>query len=82
VFSGHEHDYERTVPIDGVTYFVTGGGGCEPREVGRSSFTAFSDDVLHFVYGVLEEDSLVLHAFDGAGNRFDSTKIPVMPENL
>lgn len=25
--SGHEHNYERTSPIEGVTYVVTGGGG-------------------------------------------------------
>jgi UDP-2,3-diacylglucosamine pyrophosphatase LpxH len=27
VFSGHSHNYERSVPINGVTYMVTGGGG-------------------------------------------------------
>ena len=25
--SGHEHNYERSRPADGVTYVVTGGGG-------------------------------------------------------
>ncbi|MBU1693924.1 MAG: metallophosphoesterase, partial [Verrucomicrobia bacterium] len=27
VFSGHSHNYQRTVPIRGVTYVVAGGGG-------------------------------------------------------
>ena len=27
VFTGHAHSYERTHPIGGITYFVTGGGG-------------------------------------------------------
>lgn len=27
VFSGHSHNYQRTVPIRGVNYFVAGGGG-------------------------------------------------------
>jgi 3',5'-cyclic AMP phosphodiesterase CpdA len=27
VLSGHDHSYERTHPIDGVTYIVSGGGG-------------------------------------------------------
>jgi len=29
VIGGHEHNYERTTPINGVTYVVTGGGGAE-----------------------------------------------------
>jgi predicted phosphodiesterase len=37
VFSGHEHLYERTKPQQGITYFVSGGGGrylykFQPRE--------------------------------------------------
>jgi len=27
VFSGHSHNYQRTVPIRGINYFVAGGGG-------------------------------------------------------
>jgi hypothetical protein len=27
VLNGHDHDYQRFGPIDGVTYVVTGGGG-------------------------------------------------------
>ena len=29
VFNGHVHNYQRTKPINGVTYFVTGAGGAE-----------------------------------------------------
>jgi hypothetical protein len=29
VFMGHDHGYQRSVPIDGVTYITTGGGGAE-----------------------------------------------------
>ncbi len=75
VFSGHDHDYERTRPISGVTYIVTGGGGTETRHVKRSSFTAYSEDVLHFVYGELRDHVLVLHAIDGVGREFDSVRI-------
>lgn len=32
VFQSHDHDLERTVPIEGVTYFVSGGGGSRIRE--------------------------------------------------
>jgi len=27
VFMGHDHGYQRSVPVDGVTYITTGGGG-------------------------------------------------------
>jgi hypothetical protein len=58
VFMGHDHDYERTVrmagdlpaaPGTGALYVTTGGGGAELRRVGRSSFTAYSESVFHFV---------------------------------
>jgi hypothetical protein len=72
VLNGHEHDYERTKPLNGVTYIVTGGGGRGTRNVGRSSFTAFSEAVIHFVYVEITGDTLTLHAIDGTGVEFDS----------
>jgi hypothetical protein len=72
VFAGHDHDYERTTPQNGVTYVVTGGGGIGTRPVSRSSFTAFSEDVIHFVYGEVDGDRLTLHAIDATGVEFDS----------
>jgi 2',3'-cyclic-nucleotide 2'-phosphodiesterase (5'-nucleotidase family) len=39
VLAGHDHHYERTHPIDGITYVVSG-GGCKTTRVGRSDFTA------------------------------------------
>jgi hypothetical protein len=42
VFNGHDHNYERTVPIGGVTYIVTGGGGKRLYKAGRNVWTAFS----------------------------------------
>jgi 3',5'-cyclic AMP phosphodiesterase CpdA len=75
VFAGHDHDYERTLPINGVTYVVTGGGGRGARSVGSSSFTAFSDATLHFVAGSVDGSSLVLHAIDATGQTFDSLRL-------
>lgn len=75
VLAGHDHDYERINPQHGVTYVVTGGGGKGTRSVGESSFTAFSEDVIHFVYGEVGVDELVLHAIDGTGREFDSVVI-------
>jgi 3',5'-cyclic AMP phosphodiesterase CpdA len=75
VLNGHEHDYERTTPQNGVTYVVTGGGGRGVRPVGSSSFTAFSDAVIHFVYVTVAGAELELHAIDGLGQEFDSLVI-------
>ena len=72
VLNGHDHDYERTRPIDGVTYVVSGGGGRGTRPVGQSAFTAFSEAVIHFVYVTVEGQQLTLHAIDGTGQEFDS----------
>jgi hypothetical protein len=75
VLNGHDHNYERTKPINGVTYVVTGGGGRGTKGVGKSSFTAFSDAVLNFVYVTIDGDLLTLHAIDGNGKEFDSVQV-------
>jgi 3',5'-cyclic AMP phosphodiesterase CpdA len=41
VLSGHDHDYQRSKPIDGVTYVVTG-GAAGTRRTGEKDFTAVS----------------------------------------
>ncbi len=76
VLAGHDHDYERMHPQNGVAYVVTGGGGVGTRPVGKSSFTAFSEDVIHFVYVEVGVDELILHAIDAAGREFDSMVVP------
>ncbi len=76
VLAGHDHDYERMVPQNGVAYVVTGGGGRGTYDVGVSSFTAFSDEVIHFVQVEVRENELLLHAIDANGVQFDSTVVP------
>jgi 3',5'-cyclic AMP phosphodiesterase CpdA len=76
VLAGHDHDYERILPQDGTTYVVTGGGGRGTYSVGKSSFTAFSDDVIHFVMGEVGPEEMTLHAIDATGREFDSVVIP------
>lgn len=72
VLSGHDHHYERIKPQNGVQYVVTGGGGRGTYGVGISSFTGFSEEVIHFVLVQVEGDTLSLHAIDGTGQEFDS----------
>ena len=69
---GHDHHYERTVPIDGVTYVVTGGGGRGTAAVGQSEFTAHSERVAHFVFVEAGPERLRLVAVDATGQAFDS----------
>ena len=76
VLAGHDHDYQRMIPQDGVAYVVTGGGGIGTRSVGTASFTAFSEDVIHFVMVEVGVDELVLHAIDATGREFDSMVVP------
>jgi hypothetical protein len=64
VFSGHDHDYERTVQIKGVTYVVTGGGGKDLYEAGESEWTDFSSSVHHAVRVRIDGDRLRLEAVE------------------
>ncbi len=75
VLCGHEHSYERTTSIGGVVYVISGGGGRGTREVGTSSFTAFSARVAHFVFVEADPQTLTLHAIDASGVEFDSMRL-------
>jgi Calcineurin-like phosphoesterase len=57
VLSGHDHDYERIRPQDGVTYVVSG-GGCKTTPVGHSSFTAVAERTLQFLHVDIVDDRL------------------------
>jgi len=76
VLAGHDHDYERMIPQNGVAYVVTGGGGRGTRNVGSSSFTAFATAVVHFVIVEVGMEELTLHAIDATGVEFDSMVVP------
>lgn len=75
VLSGHEHDYQRSVPIDGVTYVISGAGG-RTRGTGEEAFTAASYSVLHFVELNVYEDTIVLRAITQTPRVFDDALIP------
>jgi 3',5'-cyclic AMP phosphodiesterase CpdA len=61
VISGHDHDYQRSVPIKGVTYVVTG-GAAGTRRTGEDYFTAVSFSWHHFVELGVFRDRLVIRA--------------------
>jgi 3',5'-cyclic AMP phosphodiesterase CpdA len=61
VLSGHEHDYQRSEPMNGVTYVVSG-GAAGTRRTGEADFTAVSFSWHHFVDVGVFADRLVLRA--------------------
>ena len=78
VFSGHDHIYERTRPMQGVQYFVTGGGG-DVREGGvdtKSPFRAASfDEANHFMQIEIDERQISFQAINNSDLVIDSGTI-------
>lgn len=70
VLSGHEHDYQRTESINGVTYVVTG-AGAGTRRTGNRSYTTYSAATMNFVDLNVFSDRLVLRAIDHEFMVFD-----------
>lgn len=74
VLAGHEHHYERTRAIRGVTYVVSGGGCC-PRPAGRSDFTARSFSGLHFTLFEASPTQITIEAIADDGALIDRATI-------
>lgn len=70
VLAGHDHHYERTVPIQGITYVVSG-GGCKPTPVHPRGFAAAAASALEFVHVDIDGDRLVGRAIAPAGEIID-----------
>ncbi|QYG93186.1 metallophosphoesterase [Iamia sp. SCSIO 61187] len=70
VLAGHDHHYERTVPIDGITHVVSG-GGCKTTGVRPRRFTAAAASTLEFVKLDIVEDRLVGRAIRPEGDVID-----------
>lgn len=74
VLSGHDHDYQRSTPQDGVTYVVSG-AAAKLRPTGSRPFTAVSASTLHFVDLLVYGDRLELRAVDQSGRLVDAVTI-------
>jgi len=74
VLSGHDHDYQRSKVIDGVTYVVTG-AAAGSRRTGEDDFTAESFSWHHFVDIAVFDDRLVLRAVNQDGRVADEVTI-------
>ncbi len=76
VLSGHDHDYQRSKIVNGITYMVSGGGG-KIRPTSSDHFTEVSWSVHHFVELKIYEDEIISRAYDQDGRVFDEfTLVP------
>jgi 3',5'-cyclic AMP phosphodiesterase CpdA len=73
VLAGHDHDYQRSIPIGGVTYIVSG-AGAKVRSAGSADFAEASAAVLHFVEIGIWDDrpEITAISLDGV---FDSVEL-------
>jgi len=75
VVNGHDHDYERTQPINDVVYIVSGGGGASLYQVNPQSFSAYAETTYHTVFVTINRCTLTLEAVKPDGTVFDTTTL-------
>ena len=79
LITGHDHNYERTVEIEGTTYIVSGSAGAPIRPVKRKWFTAHARTEPHYVLVDVDRDQMTLRAINLRGETFDSHVIKANP---
>ncbi|MDQ3370863.1 MAG: metallophosphoesterase [Myxococcota bacterium] len=75
VIAGHDHHYERTKPISGTTYIVSGSAGAPIRPVEPRDFTASARTEPHYVLVDVDGDRLTTRAINLRGEVFDQSVI-------
>jgi len=68
---GHDHGYERSIPLDGTIYIVNGGGGAPLYKFGRSPQTAFVSSQFSFMTFDVYQDKIITKAIATDGKVFD-----------
>lgn len=76
ILSGHDHNYERTKPIEGVTYMVAASGGAPIRRLQPSWWSASVRTEPHYVVFDVDRGNLIGRAVNLDGAVFDSFIIP------
>lgn len=69
--NGHDHNYERSKPINGITYLVVGGGGASLRPVMATEQSARAVSVFSFAEILATPRELTLMAWDKNGRQID-----------
>lgn len=75
VFTGHDHHYERSKPIGGVTYVVTGGGGAMLYGTTEQPFTAAKSTRHEFVAVSVYKHRLGITTIGEQGQRIDAASL-------
>lgn len=75
VLAGHDHDYQRITPQNGVTYVVSG-GAAKLRRTGRAGFTAVAASTYHFLELAVFADRIEVRAVDQDRRVIDSFEVP------
>ena len=92
VFSGHDHDYQRSHSLHGneivqdgygTVYVVSGGGGGRRtlRGTGSEWFTAYADQVYHYIRVHINGYTARLEAIDTEGQAIDSYTVSIPIEH-
>lgn len=74
VLSGHDHDYQRSEMINGVTYVVSGAGSGR-RLTGTESFTEVAYAFVHFLDIAAYDDRIVVRAVASNGQIADEFEL-------
>jgi hypothetical protein len=79
--SGHDHNYERLIPVEGMTSIITGGGGALPYGLREASaFLSAFRVVYHFTQLRFEGDALTVRCIGQDGKVEDQSVIRRRPE--
>ncbi|MBM5807429.1 MAG: metallophosphoesterase [Cyanobacteria bacterium M_surface_10_m2_179] len=73
--NGHEHNYERSRPIDGITYLVVGGGGAALRPILPTDQSARAVSAYSFAEIEASPKELSVAAWNSSGQLIDRAVI-------
>jgi predicted phosphodiesterase len=79
VITGHDHHYERTKPIDGTTFVVSGSAGAPVRPITPRWFTAEARTEPHYILIDVDQKRLIMRAVNLQGDTFDSHVMEDLP---
>jgi 3',5'-cyclic AMP phosphodiesterase CpdA len=73
--NGHDHNYERSVPIGGTTYLTVGNGGAALRSVVPGPNSARAVSTYGFASLHADPDSLTIEAWSSSSKRLDKARL-------
>jgi acid phosphatase type 7 len=73
--AGHDHNYERTKPINGIPYVISGGAGAPLYSSGMDANTHLSESVQNFILMRVRRGMLQIDAYRLDGTKIDSFSV-------